>query len=254
MEPARRLIVYSTKGAPGVTTLSLGLARSACTTHGRVLLADLDMDGGALAVGLGMRFKQGVPSLAAELSTIQADTQRPSWSTLYKHTVDNPLIPNMRLLCGIWASFQSGYLDICTPIIQEIIMAQQGMFTIQDMGRLRRESLQPLFKETTGSLNTACIVVTNGQLSDAMHIRQWAQELSGNTPTGIVINRDAGPQVEAELSAACELPVWGRWGTQTKRHLFEDAAGIWNLQSRLPAATGDQLSQLLQRAQSEMHG
>ena len=205
------LLALVSARSPGLTTTALALAAS---WPRRVMLAELDPDGGTIAASRAASPDPGLKTLAAS----------------GRHYLSAGLIESQIQTLpggmGILMSPQSpdrcaAALAALNPVgLGETLRGLDGWDVIADCGRIDSNSpALPVVQEAD-----AVVFVLRPRLVDILGLRARLEtlELRPHIPAGIVVVRE-GPHVMADVAAAFEVPVVGtlEWDPRAATALAE---------------------------------
>jgi MinD-like ATPase involved in chromosome partitioning or flagellar assembly len=196
-QPRGRLIaVWGPTGAPGRTTVAIGVATELARAGVETMLADADSYGGAVGPMLGMLVE--VPSLVA-ISRLAGN----GWLDLHQLTDTAPTIaPHLRVLTGIiradrWAQLRPAALEDVWELCRElsaVTVVDTGFCTEQDEDLLFDTSAIRRNGATLTTLECADVVVVVGSADPVGMIRllQALDDLRDIAPSStvrVVVNR-----------------------------------------------------------------
>lgn len=188
----------SAKAAPGVTTALLACA-AAWPADRRVVVAELDPDGGDVAAWYGLRGEPGLLSYAAQgRRSLHPDT-------ILDHTQPLPGPGGVRVLVGPPAPEQAaaGLGALLGAGLDDRLGGLAGVDVLVDCGRLRPGS--PL----TGLLPavTTTVLVARPTLAEIAHLRPRVAALRASRPALLLIGE--APYDAEEVAEALAAPVLG---------------------------------------------
>lgn len=200
MTATRVIAVASAKGAPGATTTALAMAAGAVD---RMVLAELDPDGGVLAARRTLSFEPGLISLAAALLRGGHDA--------VAHT--QALSDRVRALVAPSSAAQvRAAVTACGDALVPALRAVGGTVVV-DCGRLAAGSVA-LPVAAAADVTT---VVLRPTVEDVAVARDRIPMLREADVTPLVVLTDGGPYGDTEVSAAVDAPVIARlpWDGRT---------------------------------------
>jgi hypothetical protein len=207
------LVALASARSPGLTTSALALALS-WPEPGRVLLAELDPDGGTIAERHAANPDPGLNTLAAS----------------GRHYLSPGMVTSnlQRLPGGLPVLLSSASPDRCVAALAalnpvglgETLRDVPGFDVLADCGRIDSNSpALPVLREAD-----AVIFVVRATLEDIVGLRARLEtlDLARGTRAGIVVV-DSGPHKVEDVAAAFTLPVVGAlaWDTRAATALSE---------------------------------
>jgi MinD-like ATPase involved in chromosome partitioning or flagellar assembly len=133
-----RIALFSDKGSPGVTTLSLALAT---VWPRKVALIELDPACGDLALRLTDRSGRPVLHQEPGLLTLAAAARRDADASLWDHGQPLPIASDAVVVAGLFAPEQAGAMAGLWPPVLDCIAGAGDGDVIADLGRLDPSSL-----------------------------------------------------------------------------------------------------------------
>lgn len=212
-EPGQLVAVWGPAGAPGRTTIAVGLAAELAGRGAETLLFDVDGFGGTVGQHLGILDEMSGLLAAARLANAgQLDDQR--LATLLREVG-----PHLRVLTGLpradrWREVRSGAFDVLLELGRAL-----GHYVVTDTGFCLEEEPDPGFGSgpqrngmTVGSLSRADQVVAVGA-ADPVGLARLAR--------GLVELLELVPEVTLRVVVNRCRPSLG-WGEPEVRAMVED--------------------------------
>jgi len=193
VEPGRVVVVWGPQGAPGRTTVAIGIAGALAQRGVDTVLVDADPYGGAVAQQLGVLDEVSGLLSAARLASSGLLTERLA-------TVPRVLGPHLSVVTGLprpdrWIEIRPGAVEHLVETLRETatVVVDTGFCLEEDPGtefgaRPGRNSM------TLGALSVANEVVVVGT-SDPVGLSRLARalvdlrEVLGGAPVRVVVNR-----------------------------------------------------------------
>lgn len=194
------VVFASVAGAPGVSTLTVGIAASWPDAQRNRIVVEADPDGGRLGADLGVGTEPGLMALtvAARSRPLAADD----------------IVSNGAARVGTWwlvpappsAEHAHAALAQGAPSLARTVVAEQEWLWLVDAGRLStRSPAMPL-----AAAADLVVVVTDGSLAALQLLPTRVDALVGaSCPVGVVLAGDSD-WPEAEIGDFCGCDVLGR--------------------------------------------
>jgi Flp pilus assembly CpaE family ATPase len=261
LEPARgtgRVVaVWGPTGAPGRTTVALGLSQELALRGWPTLLVDADVYGGSVALALGLRDE--APGLAAACR--QANLGALDVPALRGLTEE--LSPTLSVLTGIsraerWPEVRPAGVEVVLELARRMaaVTVVDCGFALEQDEEITYDTLAPRRNGATlAVLEQADLVVVVGSadLVGAHRLLHGIAELREVVPaarTAVVVNRVRGSVVPAALAAALQRDGIERHATVP----LDDAAFVTALGRGRPVAPGTPARQAFERLAGALVG
>lgn len=188
----------STKAAPGVTTAVLALA-AAWPTDCRVVVVELDLDGGDVAAWHDLPAQPGLLSYAA------AGRRDLRPDALLAHTQSLPGLGGVEVVAGPASPEQveAALATLLTAGLGERLGGLAEVDVLVDCGRLRPISALTALLASAA----ATVLVARPTLAEVAHLRPRVAALRNTQPTVLLVGDR--PYAAEEVAAVLDAPVLG---------------------------------------------
>jgi Flp pilus assembly CpaE family ATPase len=253
----RVVAVWGPTGAPGRTTVALGLSHELALRGWPTLLVDADVYGGSVALALGLRDE--APGLAAACR--QANLGALDVPAL--QALAEQLTPTLSVLTGIsraerWPEVRPAGVEVVLELgrrVAAVTVVDCG-FSLEQDEEITYDTLAPRRNGATAAvLEQADLVVVVGSADPVgahrlVHGIAELQEVAPEARTTVVVNRVRGSAVPADLRAALRELGVERVATVP----LDDAAFVTALGRGRPVAPGTPARQAFERLAGSLVG
>ena len=253
----RVVAVWGPTGAPGRTTVALGLSHELASRGWPTLLVDADVYGGSVAVALGLRDEAPGLAAACRLANLGA-LDVPALEGLTEQ-----VSPTLSVLTGIgraerWPEVRPAGVEVVLELgrrVAAVTVVDCG-FSLEQDEEITYDTLAPRRNGATlAVLEQADLVVVVGSADPvgAQRLVHGLAELREAVPearTTVVVNRVRGSAAPGELAAALQRDGVERWAILP----LDDAAFVTALGRGRPVAAGTLARQAFERLAGALVG